>query len=408
MKIANNITALFIHHQFNLHNNQIAKSAMRLSSGYRINSAADDPAGLAISEKMRAQIRGLNMAARNCEDAISLVQTAEGAMAETHAILQRMRELATQAASDTNDDEIDRAALEAEYQQLLEELGDIASQTRFNGRPLLDGSVDAETGKSVGFLWGPTSADPADVAAISAGLQISTTGMRLNAPASVTYTAAEDETSLGAGDAQPARLTITDGVNTYYVYAGTQGGADGAEFGAGTYDIVDASGRVKGKAVMNAAAAEAIGNPNATDGMRINSVPEAYGGLIIQSGANSGDTLMISIRSMSPERLGLTGSGVSTREAAAAAMGLLDRAIQAVSTERARLGGLQNRLEHKINNLNTQAENLTAAESRIRDVDMAKEMMAYTKARIQAQVATAMLAQANSAPENVLTLLRSL
>ncbi len=408
MRIANNSTALFIHHQYNLHNNQIAKSAMRLSSGYRINSAADDPAGLAISEKMRAQIRGLNMAARNCEDAISLVQTAEGALAETHAILQRMRELAIQAASDTNDDYTDRAALDAEYQQLLEELADIASQTRFNGRPLLDGSVDAETGKSVGFLWGITSADPADVAAISAGLQISTTGMKLNVSASVTFAAAEDETAPGAEDAQSARLTITDGVNTYYVYAGAQGGADGAEFTAGTYDIVDASGRVKGKAVMNAAAASAIGNANATDGMQIISMPEAHGGLIIQAGANSGDTLMISIRSMSPGRLGLTGSGVSTREAASAATDLLDRAIQAVSTERGRLGGLQNRLEHKINNLNTQAENLTAAESRIRDVDMAKEMMAYTKARIQAQVATAMLAQANSAPENVLTLLRSL
>ncbi len=276
MIINTNTSAMFAYRQYNIWNARMAKAVQRLSSGLRINSAADDPAGLAISEKMRAQIRGLNMAARNCEDAISVTQTAEGAMGETHAILQRMRELAVQAASDTNDDAVDRAALNAEYQQLLEELGDIAKQTNYNGRPLLDGS------------------------------------------------------------------------------------ADGAN------------------------------------------------GFIIQTGANQGDNLRISIGSVTPDQLGVSGTGIASRDAASDVLETLDGAIKTVSLHRANLGAISNRLEHKINNLNSQAENLAAAESRIRDADMAAEMMEYTKAQIQVQVATAILAQANNQPKNVLTLLQSL
>jgi flagellin len=274
LRIANNISALFAHRQYNIWNNRMAKALRRLASGQRINSAADDPAGLAISEKMRAQIRGLAVAARNCEDAISLVQTAEGAMNEMHAILQRMREIALQAASDTNDDSVDRAALNAEYQQLLEELGDITKQTRFNGRPLLDGSTAA--------------------------------------------------------------------------------------------------------------------------------------GMIIQAGPDQGDTMKLVIPGVTPDNLGITGTGIATRDAASAALGKLDGAIESLSMTWANLGAYQNRLEHKINNLNTQAENLSAAESRIRDADMAKEMIEYTRASIMSQVAAAMLAQANNQPKTVLMLLKSL
>ena len=251
----------------------MAKAMRRLSSGQRIGSAADDPAGFAISEKMRAQIRGLAVAVRNCEDAISLVQTAEGAMNEMHAILQRMREIALQAASDTNDD-MDRAALDAEYQQLLEELGDITKQARFNGRALLDGSAAA--------------------------------------------------------------------------------------------------------------------------------------GMIIQAGPDSGDTMTMKITGVTPDDLGIIGTGIGTRDAASAVLKKLDGAIEKLSMARANLGTYHNRLEHKVNNLNTQAENLSAAESRIRDADMAQEMMEYTKASIMSQVAAAMLAQANNAPKTVLTLLESL
>lgn len=276
MRINNNISAMFAYRQYNMWNARMSKAAMRLSSGQRINSAADDPAGLAISEKMRAQIRGLNMAVRNCEDAISVTQTAEGAMGEAHAILQRMRELAVQSASDTNDDSTDRAVLDAEYQQLLEELNDIAEQTNYNGRPLLNGTAE--------------------------------------------------------------------GVN----------------------------------------------------------------GLVIQTGPNSGDTLLLSIGGVSPDHLGIGGTGIAARDDASNVLDSLDDAIKMVSTRRAGLGAMSSRLDHKINNLNTQAENLAAAESRIRDADMAAEMMEYTKASIMVQAATAMLAQANNAPKNVLTLLQSL
>ena len=273
MRIANNVSAIFAHRQYTIWNNRLAQAVRRLSSGQRVSSAADDPAGLAISEKMRAQIRGLAVAVRNCEDAISLVQTAEGAMNEMHAILQRMREIALQAASDTNDD-MDRAALDAEYQQLLEELGDITKQARFNGRALLDGSAAA--------------------------------------------------------------------------------------------------------------------------------------GMIIQAGPDSGDTMTMKITGVTPDDLGIIGTGIGTRDAASAVLKKLDGAIEKLSMARANLGAYHNRLEHKVNNLNTQAENLSAAESRIRDADMAQEMMEYTKASIMSQVAAAMLAQANNAPKTVLTLLESL
>jgi len=274
LRIANNVSAIFAHRQYTIWNNRLAKAMRRLSSGQRIGSAADDPAGFAISEKMRAQIRGLAVAVRNCEDAISLVQTAEGAMNEMHAILQRMREIALQAASDTNDDGVDRAALNAEYQQLLKELDDITKQTRFNGRALLDGSAAA--------------------------------------------------------------------------------------------------------------------------------------GMIIQAGPDSGDTMTMKITGVTPDDLGIIGTGIGTRDAASAVLKKLDGAIEKLSMARANLGAYHNRLEHKVNNLNTQAENLSAAESRIRDADMAQEMMEYTKASIMSQVAAAMLAQANNAPKTVLTLLESL
>ena len=158
MRINNNIMAMNTHRQYAINNGNVAKSTEKLSSGYRINRAGDDAAGLAISEKMRAQIRGLNMASKNSQDAISLVQTAEGALTETHAILQRMRELSTQSASDTNQDAVDREALDAEFQQLMTEIDDIASQTKFNNMALLDGTfgststVNAASEAQVGLL----------------------------------------------------------------------------------------------------------------------------------------------------------------------------------------------------------------------------------------------------------------
>lgn len=270
MRINNNVMAMNTQRQLAINNNNTAKSIEKLSSGYRINRAGDDAVGLAISEKMRAQIRGLTMASKNSQDAISLVQTAEGAAAETHAIIQRMRELAVQAASDTNDDTTDRLALQAEITELIAELEDIASQTTFNGRQILSGGV-----------------------------------------------------------------TLT-----------------------------------------------------------------------IQTGANSGDELEITISDMSAATLGVDSLSILTQTDASAAIDTLDTALNTVSSERAKLGATQNRLEHKINNLETSIENLQAAESRIRDVDMAKEMMNCTKNNILTQAATAMLSQANATPQSVLQLLR--
>jgi len=272
MRINHNISALNAWRQLGVNNTSVQKSLEKLSSGLRINRAGDDAAGLAISEKMRAQIRGLEMAQKNALDGISLIQTAEGALNETHSILQRMRELAVQAANDTNTQE-DRENLQAEVKQLLEEINRIASDTEFNTLKLLNGS-----------------------------------------------------------------------------FASTA--------------------------------------------------------IVLQIGANQNQNLSFTIGIMDAEALTLSGLDITSQASANAAIASLDNAIKAVSTERSKLGALQNRLEHTINNLGTATENLTAAESRIRDVDMAKEMMEFTKNSILVQAAQAMLAQANQVPQGVLQLLR--
>ncbi|MDP9750556.1 MULTISPECIES: flagellin Hag [Thermoanaerobacter] len=276
MIINHNLSALNAWRALSINNINTQKALEKLSSGYRINRAGDDAAGLAISEKMRGQIAGLNQAQRNAQDGISLIQTAEGALNETHAILQRMRELVVQAANDTNTD-VDRANIQKEIDQLKKEIDRIASTTEFNTRKLLDGSL-------------------------------STTG--------VTF-------QIGANAAQNITLTI--------------GKMDSTTLGVDALDV--------------------------------------------------------------------STSGLSSSDIAAW-LTTIDSAINAVSQQRADLGAVQNRLEHTINNLGVAAENLTAAESRIRDVDMAKEMMEFTKNNILQQAATAMLAQANQQPQTVLQLLR--
>ncbi|AAK80160.1 flagellin [Clostridium acetobutylicum] len=275
MVINHNLNAMNALRQMNINNGEAANSIEKLSSGYRINKAGDDAAGLAISEKMRAQINGLNQSTRNAQDGISLVQTAEGNLNESQAILQRMRELAVQSATGTNTS-TDRANLELEFKQLQSEVTRIAVQSEFNTKKLLDGSL--------------------------------------------------------TGTAQ----------------------------------------------------------------------------MTFQIGANSGQTISLSINNMSATSLGVntTSASISTQTGAQAAITSVQKAIDTVSSERAKLGSVQNRLEHTINNLNTDSENLQSAESRIRDVDMASEMMNYTKSNVLVQAAQAMLSQANQTPNNVLQLLR--
>jgi flagellin len=270
MRINHNIAAINTYGKLSANNEAQGKSMEKLSSGLRINRAGDDAAGLAISEKMRGQIRGLDQANRNAQDGISLIQTAEGALTETHSILQRMRELAVQSSNDTNTT-ADRKQSQLEFGQLSKEISRISSDTEFNTQKLLDGSF---TGKK------------------------------------------------------------------------------------------------------------------------------------IQIGANSGQVLTLSIKVMSATGLSIDTASLGSQSAATKAITSVNKAIDTVSSERAQLGSKQNRLEHIITNLGTSSENLTAAESRVRDVDMAKEMMNQTKNSILSQAAQAMLAQANQQPQGVLQLLR--
>ena len=270
MVVQHNLSSMNTNRQLGTVTEAMSKSTEKLSSGYKINRAADDAAGLSISEKLRSQIRGLDKAASNSQDGISLIQVAEGALNETHSILQRMNELATQAANDTNTS-VDRTAISAEMDQLTSEINRIQSTTQFNTMNLLDGSF-------------------------------------------------------------------------------------------------------KGK--------------------------------YIQVGANKGQTLTISISQMNAASIGVSKLDVKSNSNAGEAMSKIQKAIESVSAQRAKLGAIQNRLEHTINNLNTTSENTAAAESRIRDTDMATEMVEYSKNNILQQAGQSMLAQANQQTQGVLSLLQ--
>jgi flagellin len=274
MIINHNLNAMNAHRNMSANNVASGKSMEKLSSGLRINRAGDDAAGLAISEKMRGQIRGLDQASRNSQDAISMVQTAEGALNETHSILQRMRELAVQSSSDTNT-AADRSEIQKETTALVSEIDRIATQTQFNTMNLLDKT----------------------------------------------------------------------------------GGTSGA--------------------------------------------------FAVQVGANTTQAITLTFADMQANALGVSGIDLGASAATStAAIATIDTAIKKVSDERAQMGANQNRLEHTIANLNTSSENLSAAESRVRDVDMAKEMMNFSKNNILSQAAQAMISQANQQPQGVLQLLR--
>ncbi|TCI22396.1 flagellin Hag [Exiguobacterium sp. SL-9] len=296
MIINHNLNSMNAHRNMSFNTAQTGKAMEKLSSGLRINRAGDDAAGLAISEKMRGQIRGLDMGAKNAQDGISLIQTAEGALNETHSILQRMRELSVQGSNDTNT-LTDRKELQKEFNQLIEEIDRISTDTEFNTKKLLNGEADAASGV--------------------AG-------------------AADLNFHIGANAGQTLVLSISQ--------------MDSTTLGTGAGD------KLTDLAVAN-----------------VDDVGTTTGGLL--DGSN-------------------------------AAITVVNDAIEMVSAERSKLGANQNRLEHTINNLSTSAENLQAAESRIRDVDMAKEMMNFTKNNILNQAAQAMMAQSNQQPQAVLQLLR--
>ncbi|EFV78517.1 flagellin [Cytobacillus pseudoceanisediminis] len=418
MRINHNIAALNTYRQLNSAAGAQSKSMEKLSSGLRINRAGDDAAGLAISEKMRGQIRGLDQASKNSQDAISMIQTAEGALNETHSILQRMRELAVQSSNDTNTTE-DRSNIQDEINQLGEEIQRIGEQTEFNTKKLLNGDMGAGQATEThvvsnslhSTMAGTTTLDSlVDANGNNVGLA---NGDTITATWSVGGTQYSKTLTIGttAGTDTAADLTLSDIADTI----ATDGTIDTAAFTGNKLDITataaGTAGQINGLSievkssagVRKEAASNALSNFSTTTEAKD---VRADGSADFQIGSNQGQTLNLSFEDMRADTLGVRNLQVSTKSQAGTAISVLDEAIQKVSKERSKLGANQNRLEHTINNLNTSSENLTAAESRIRDVDMAKEMMEQTKNSILSQAAQAMLAQANQQPQGVLQLLR--
>lgn len=393
MIINHNIAALNTYRSLSNNNVVASKSLEKLSSGLRINRAGDDAAGLAISEKMRGQIRGLEQAVRNSQDGISLIQTAEGALNETHSILQRMRELAVQASNDTNTD-ADRAEIQNEIDQLTSEIDRIGATTEFNTKKLLKG----------------------DLAGVSASVNGSMIFEQSNED--IAFTKLESNV-YAATISDTVRIRLVTETSTAMTFSVSY--ALGAATTVGNINISTANGTVIWSTTSTAVADINIGSVTLSgwdvgDTLTISITSSEAAvttddALRFHIGANTAQEIAVGIKDMRAEALGIkTSSGdnlnVSTQFQAEASVVQLDAAIAKVSAERSKLGAYQNRLEHTINNLGTSSENLTAAESRIRDVDMAKEMMEFTKMNILSQAAQAMLAQANQMPQGVLQLLR--
>jgi flagellin len=396
--------------QLGVNQSNASKSMERLSSGMRINRAGDDAAGLAISEKMRGQIRGLKQAARNAQDGISLIQTAEGALNETHSILQRMRELATQAATDTNT-LTDRKEIQKEINQLLDEIDRIADKTTFNTQEILDGTYEGKI-----FHIGANEGD---------NMEISIGSMKTDALGGGTAVGGatpggEAGNAVGIGTIAGVEVTITGGTDEAYdgvEVVFTKGGTAGAAWVGNTLTVTldETSDAIDADTVNNL-----IENATGTAPTGVDTLTVAFDGDIDGTGSVSGSVTLAldeagaNIASLKVENVDSvteadvangTAGGVLTQDGANKAITNINDAIEQVSAERSKLGAIQNRLEHTIANLGTSAENLQAAEARIRDLDMAEEIMAFTKNNILQQAATAMLAQANMAPQSVLQLL---
>ncbi|GAA0318781.1 flagellin [Bacillus carboniphilus] len=385
MRINHNIAALNTYRQLGAANAGQSKSMEKLSSGLRINRAGDDAAGLAISEKMRGQIRGLEMASKNSQDGISLIQTAEGALNETHSILQRMRELAVQSANDTNTNK-DREQLQAEVDELAKEITRISDTTEFNTQSLLDGTfsgtfqIGANANQNIDLSI--NGMDSADLAVAASTKTVTTFDSNIDfsksTTATVSFEVVTNSATVTAGNTLSATVAV-DSANNIVITLGKT-----------------TAGNVT---LAATAAVELINNSTAAAALVTAQVNTAGDGTI------SAAVTAANITGVTAYDL-TKGIDIETQSAADSAITVIDNAINTVSNERSKLGAYQNRLEHTINNLGTSAENLTAAESRIRDVDMAKEMMAQTKNSILAQAAQAMLAQANQQPQGVLQLLR--
>ena len=486
MRIQHNIAALNSYRNLTGNNSAVSKNLEKLSSGYRINRAGDDAAGLAISEKMRAQITGLNTAQKNAQDGVSLVQTAEGALTEVHSMLNRMVELADQSANGTYDNPVDRANLQKEIASLKDEIDRIADATNFNGINLLDGSLStskldlsnvsmagSKAAKEVAAT-GATSEIVATVGAdtneatltieykdaegsihslevkytndntdknkvseniynaikdseLSSVFDIALAGDKVKFTSKVTGEggAAITDVKTTAGDTVKEG-TRADGVNAKVQTTGANANIaanDKFTLNGKTYEFVaDANAKISEGAVgviVGATKEATLSNLNKaleSAGIKaeydqqeiVFSATKNGAALTLQIGDTSEDfnQMNVSVGDMHTAALGIADIDISTQAGAKASVDKIKSAINSVSSTRGDLGAIQNRLEHTINNLSVTSENMTAAESRIRDVDMANEMMAYTKNNILVQSSQAMLAQANQLPQGVLQLLQ--
>ena len=408
MVIQHNLTAMNANRMLNVTTSAQSKSAEKLSSGYKINRAADDAAGLSISEKMRKQIRGLTQASSNAQDGVSAVQTAEGALTEVHSMLQRMNELAVQSANGTNS-QTDRKAIQDEIDQLTSEIDRVSETTKFNETYLLKGDSTTTTKASFMksgyaikdkvklYLEGESDTNKnltgdALKEAIASGAKI--------------YT---EEAGAGKQDKNTINKLAIKGSDYAYVtklydkkgnavtaeQILAKQAADGTAVGTDGYFTSEGG---KGVAVAAAAAAAF------TEGYDVNGAISFS--LHVGADSASDNKIAVKIDSMSAKGIGVYGLKVDTEDDATAAIDRIAEAVQKVSSQRSTLGAAQNRLEHTIANLDNVVENTTSAESRIRDTDMAQEMVNYSKNNILAQAGQSMLAQANQSNQGVLSLLQ--
>ena len=410
MVVQHNLSAMNANRMLNVTTSAQSKSTEKLSSGYKINRAADDAAGLSISEKMRKQIKGLTQASSNAQDGVSAVQTAEGALTEVHSMLQRMNELAVQSSNGTNS-QTDRKAIQDEIDQLTSEIDRVSETTKFNETYLLKG--DATKTDTAYFMESKYNVK-GGIYAEGSDKEITTAADLEKAikDGKKLYTAAYNK----ANNSQTADKIAVKGKD--YAYVTKLYDKNGKEVSAqNIQDSKNADGTAADKYyTSNAGLAGKNATPptnmeiekdaakNFTKGYEVNGSISFN----LHVGADSADDnkIAVKIESMSAKGIGVYGLKVDTEDDATAAIDRIAEAVQKVSSQRSTLGAAQNRLEHTIANLDNVVENTTSAESRIRDTDMAQEMVNYSKNNILAQAGQSMLAQANQSNQGVLSLLQ--
>lgn len=373
MKISFNASAVIANNSLTRNDNRLQESLARLSSGLKVVNAKDNPSGLAMSKRMNAQIEGINQATQNAGDGVSIIEIADGTLAEIHDMLQRLNELCVKASTGTLSDN-DRELINDEARQLKEEITRIAEEAEFNGQNILDGSFDLK-------------------------------GYTDNQNVKVTYYS--DQVMSGTYELTALNVTFADDGTIDEVTAFTGGNGFPADAKVDKVDgnIVTITGSQDFELKIRVTKPDTL----TTDTFSINDTTldlVGFGSMDMQIGANEGQQLGIRIPRISLENMGISSLDLTTQKGAEDALGRMDGAINYVSSVRSRLGAYQNRLEHTVSSLDITSENMTAAYSRIMDVDMAEEMTEYTTLQVLSQASTSMLAQANERPAQVLQLLQ--